>query len=107
MALEFTEADELVIQASLPGLRAGRDLEVWISNGVLHLRAHGPVRGDDRAAGSDLHDGAFARDIPLPEGAGAGARATYLDGRLEIRVPLGAGSLAHGQRVPVATQAGV
>lgn len=104
MALEFREADELVVQAALPGLRPERDLEIWVSNGVLHLRARAPRGRDDRTTGSDLRDGAFARDIALPAGAGAGARATYREGRLEVRVPLATGPADHGGRVPVEAQ---
>ena len=104
MALEYREHDELIVQAELPGLNPERDLEVWISHAVLHIRARGGPRGEGHALGSDLRDGQLARDIALPANAGDEARATYLDGRLEVRVPLGRGGTMPSGRVPVRDQ---
>lgn len=100
MALEFREADELVVQAELPGLHTASELEIWISKGVLHLRAR--AEGPDEAVGpSDLRDGEFTRDIAVSAGAGPGARASYDGARLEVRVPLVDGVASAGCRVAV------
>jgi HSP20 family protein len=101
VALEYREADELVVQADLPGLQMERDLEVWISRGVLHLRARGPGGHDGTAVLSDLRDGEFARDIAVTPGAGPGARASYDGTRLEVRVPLVDTPAAEGRRVAI------
>lgn len=102
MALEFREGADLVIQAELPGIDPERDVEVWISHDVLHIRVRGRPGPDERAAPSDLRDGAFVRDIALPAGTGEDhVAAIYADGRLEVRAPV-VGSPEHAtRRIPV------
>ena len=105
MALEFRDNDELVIQADLPAVDPEQDIEIWISHAVLHIRARRHLEGanPDRERHSDLRSGSFARDIALPAGAGEDhVRATYADGRLEVRAPLGGGSVGIARRIPVA-----
>lgn len=102
MALEFRDGESLVIQADLPGLDPERDVEVWVSHGVLHIRARSPIGMEELRDCSDLRDGSFTRDLALPEGAAERTvRATYVGGRLEVRAPAG-GPVAHAdRRVPV------
>jgi HSP20 family protein len=88
MALEFRDGESLVIQADLPELDPEKDIEIWVSHGVLHIRARTPLGLDDRVRSSDLRDGTFARDLALPPSAvGRAVQATYADGRLEVRAP--------------------
>lgn len=102
MALEFRDGESLVIQADLPELDPERDIEIWVSHGVLHIRARNRRGVDERARGSDLRDGSFARDLALPAGAaGRSVRATYVDGRLEVRAPVGDAVGAADRRVPI------
>ena len=106
MALEFRDGEALVIQADLPGLNPERDIEIWVSHEVLHIRARTPIGMDERLHHSDLRDGSFARDLALPPAAaGRSVRATYADGRLEVRVPDGGSVAPADRRVPV-TRAG-
>ncbi|MCU4184461.1 Hsp20/alpha crystallin family protein [Acidiferrimicrobium sp. IK] len=90
MALEFREGDQLVIQAVLPGCDPDRDISVSIAHDVLHVHASrgtGPRHGEGP---SDLQYGSFVRHIALPAGTTEDqVTATYGDGRLEVRVPLG------------------
>lgn len=105
MALEHRDHDQLIIQAELPGLDPDRDIEVWVSHAVLHIRARKPRGAPEHPAGSDLSDGEFSRDIALPADAGADAVvASYSDGRLEVRTPLGVGRADAARRVPVRAQ---
>lgn len=102
MALEFRDGTDLVIQADLPDVDPDRDIEVWISHDVLHIRARGRPGREEGAPLSDLRDGAFVRDIALPAGIGeAHVSARYGDGRLEVRAPI-EGSTEHtAHRIPV------
>lgn len=99
MALEYRDGDDVVIQASLPGIDPERDLEVFVSHDVLHIRA-GHAEGPEPAAyGSDLRYGTFARDIPLPAGTLEDqVTVTYQGTQLEVRAPF-----AHrpAQAVPI------
>lgn len=102
MALEFLDHDDLVIQADLPEVDPDRDIEVWISHDVLHIRARAPLGAPERAPESDLRDGSFARDIALPPGTGeADVDATYAGRRLMVRAPLHRAVEHCPRRVPV------
>ncbi len=102
MALEYLDDSSLVIQAELPGVDPERDIEVWIAYDVLHIRASrdlGPEPGDHA---SDLRYGAFVRDIALPPGTEEEfVSATYADGLLEVRAPIGDPARPAATRIPV------
>ena len=89
---EFTEDGTYLIRAELPGIDPDKDIELNISDGVLHLQAHREERTEEeRPTGyhSEFHYGSFERHIRLPEGATeADVKATYKDGILEVRVPI-------------------
>ena len=103
MALEYRDGDQLVIQADLPGCDPDHDIVVHIAHDVLHVvasRGTGPRRGE---GASDLRYGSFVRDIGLPAGTTEDhVTASYRDGRLEIRVPLGGAVRVEGVSIPVA-----
>ena len=89
---EFLDGDTCVIRAELPGIDPDKDVEISISEGVLHLRAERTERTqEDRADGyrSEFHYGSLARSLRLPEGATeSDITASYQDGILEVRVPV-------------------
>jgi HSP20 family protein len=88
---EFIDGDTCVIRAELPGIDPEKDVEISVSDGVLHVSATREERSEEeRPDGyrSEFHYGRLARNIRLPEGATeADVTATYKDGILEVRVP--------------------
>lgn len=89
---EFVEAGTCVIRAELPGIDPDNDIEITVSERMLHLSAKRQERKEDeRPSGyhSEFRYGSFQRSIRLPEGATeADVKAAYKDGILEIRIPV-------------------
>ena len=89
---EFVEGDMVVIRAELPGIDPDKDVDINVSDGVLHVQARREERKEEeRPSGyhSEFHYGSFERRIRLPEGATeADVKASYKDGILEVRVPV-------------------
>ena len=89
---EYREDGALVVRAELPGLDPDRDVEISVDGNVLQVRAertmesHAEERDGYR---SEFKYGSFTRAVALPHGAVADdVSATYVDGILEVRVPL-------------------
>jgi len=88
---EYREAGTLVVRADLPGIDPRKDVEVTISQGMLHIEAE--RREEEKREGKgflrrEVRYGSFSRLLPLPEGVTeADIAATYKDGVLEIRIP--------------------
>jgi HSP20 family protein len=89
---EFTEGDEVVVRAELPGIDPDQDVEITVENHTLRLRAERRQESrteDQHGYRSEFRYGSFSRAIPLPAGAtDQDVKATYKDGVLEVRVPL-------------------
>ena len=89
---EFREDGTEVIRAEIGGIDPEKDVEISVSDGVLHVEAH--RREEEKKEGKDfyrreLRYGSFTRELPLPEGATeSDVKASYKDGILEIRVPV-------------------
>jgi len=95
MRLEtYLEDATLVVKAELPGIDPETDLDVELADGVLTIKAERrESHREELPEGyrSEFRYGSFARRILLPEGAVEDdVKATYTDGVLEIRVPVGA-----------------
>lgn|SRR5487761_1184988 len=93
MKVEEVQDDGLfVLNAELPGIDPDHDVEITLSDGVLHLSAHRSEHTEHtskRAYRSEFRYGEMVRDIALPAGAKEqDVTATYKDGILEVRVPL-------------------
>jgi HSP20 family protein len=88
---EFRDNGDLVIRAELPGIDPDRDVELTVSDSMLHIDAE--RREEERVEEKgylrhELRCGSFSRTLPLPEGATeSDVKASYKDGILEIRVP--------------------
>jgi HSP20 family protein len=90
---EFMDGGELVVRAELPGIDPERDVDVSADNGVLRIRAerrHEHTEEQSDTCRSEFSYGVFYRAIPLPpEAREDQITASYNDGILEIRVPVG------------------
>jgi|SRR5215469_4096107 len=90
---EFRDDGTLVVRADLPGVDPEKDVELTVSDGMLHIRAE--RREEDKEEDKDkgylrqeLRYGSLSRTLPLPEGVTeSDITATYKAGMLEIRVP--------------------
>lgn len=90
---EFQEDKTLVVRAEAPGIDPDKDVDIAVENGNLRISAHREERSEHQEKDSyrsEFRYGSFDRTIPLPAGAtAADVTATYKDGVLEIRIPVG------------------
>lgn len=102
---EFQEDGTLVVRAELPGIDPDTDVELSVTNGMLHIQAERREEEDTRERGylrRELRYGSFSRTLPLPPGASeADVHASYKDGILEVRVPSPAPALPETRKVPI------
>ncbi len=88
---EFVESETKVIRAELPGIDPEHDVEISVSDGILHIRAERLERTEEEQQNgyrSEFRYGTFERSLELPEGTVEGdITAGYQDGILEVRVP--------------------
>ena len=100
----FSRDGELVIRAELPGVDPEKDVDISISDGILHIR--GERRTEQRHEDAnyfrvETRYGAFERSIPLPEGIDIDAiKAIHEKGVLEVVVPISAKE-AQARKIPV------
>jgi len=88
---EFRDDGTLVIRADLPGIDPEKDVELTVSDGMLHIEAerHEEEKREEKGyVRQELRYGAVSRSLPLPEGVtAADITATYKAGVLEVRIP--------------------
>lgn len=88
---EYRENGNLVIRAELPGIDPDKDVELTVTDSMLHIEVE--RREEERVEEKgylrhEIRAGSFTRTLPLPEGVSeADVTASYKDGILEIRVP--------------------
>ena len=101
---EFTEGDELVVRAEMPGIDPDEDVHITVTDRTLHLRAERRQESKTEEQGahrSEFRYGSFARAVPLPPGAtDKDVKATYKDGILEVRIPVDR-EQAQATKVPI------
>lgn len=89
---EFTEEDQLVVRAEMPGIDPDKDVQITVSDHTLHLRAERRQEAKTEEKGgyrSEFQYGSFSRTMPLPVGTtDQDVKATYKDGILEVRIPV-------------------
>jgi HSP20 family protein len=88
---EYQEEDALVVRAELAGIDPEKDVELTVTDHMLHIEAERREEEKVKEKGYVRHEvrcGSFSRTLPLPEGVtDADISANYKDGILEIRVP--------------------
>jgi|SRR5579875_380967 len=101
---EFRENGNLVIRAELPGIDPDRDVQLTVSDGMLHIEAERREEEKTEERGYVRHElsyGTFSRSLPLPAGVSeSDIHASYKDGILEIRIP--APALESAKKIPIA-----
>jgi HSP20 family protein len=89
---EFRDGDTLVVRAEMPGIDPDKDVEITVSDGMLHLSAErrSETKTEDKKGyRSEFRYGSFSRSVRLPAGAGEDdVKATYDNGILEVRIPI-------------------
>ena len=99
---EFRDGNDLVIRAEMPGIDPEKDVELTVSDGMLHIQAERREEERKKDKGYRRHElryGSFSRSLPLPGGVKeSDIDATYKDGILEIRIPTPKESVT---RVPI------
>ena len=100
----FTRDNRLFARVDLPGMKAG-DVKVEVTGGQLAISGE---RRTDREEHTDhvyrreRSYGKFSRTVPLPEGvAPADVKATFVDGVLEVSVPVPATAQPATHRVAI------
>lgn len=100
---QFTEGDELVVRAELPGVDPEKDVEIAVDHGRLTLSCERQDQTESDGRGhvrSEFRYGSFRRSLSLPPGADENdVKATYADGILTIRMPFK--QAAAGTKIPV------
>jgi len=85
-----TTPDELVVQASLPGIQP-EDVEITVENGTLTITgrtAEGRSSGEGSYLVQEIRRGTFSRSVTLPNGLEPDkASATFEHGILRLRIP--------------------
>jgi HSP20 family protein len=88
---EYREDGTLVIRADLPGIDPDKDVELTVSDGMLHIEAERRAEEKREEKGyvrQEMRYGSLSRSLPLPQGVTeADITATYQAGVLEIRIP--------------------
>jgi HSP20 family protein len=101
---EFQDDGHLVVRAEMPGIDPDKDVEITVSDHMLHLRAErrSETKTEDKKGyRSEFHYGSFARSVRLPVGATEDdVAATYNDGILEVRVPVD-DTQAEAKKIPI------
>lgn len=88
---QFLDGSTLVVRAEVPGIDPDRDVDVSVSEGMLHIKAERQEKSEHKSKSgyrSEFRYGSFTRSIALPPGAKEeDITATYKDGVLEVRAP--------------------
>jgi HSP20 family protein len=101
---EFTEGEEIVVRAEMPGIDPDKDVQITVSDHTLRLRAERRHETETEEKGSyrsEFQYGSFTRTLQLPPGATEkDVRATYKDGILEVRIPVDRKE-AQAKKIPI------
>lgn len=88
---QFQDGNTLVVRAEVPGIDPDKDVDVSVSDGMLHIKAEREEKTEHKSKTgyrSEFRYGSFVRSIALPAGAREeDITASYKDGVLEVRAP--------------------
>lgn len=104
----FEKDGRLITKIDLPGMKK-EDVTVEVTNGYLAISGERKSEMEEKKEAfyrSEREYGAFYRAIPLPEGVKLeDVKATFIEGVLEVSVPLPAKPKADVRRVEIQTPA--
>jgi HSP20 family protein len=102
---EFVEDATMVVRVELPGIDPEKDVDISLQNGRLRISAKREEKSEHKEKDSyrsEFHYGSFVREIALPEGCTeSDVTASYTDGVLEVRVPMGEAARPEPVKIPV------
>ena len=102
---EFVDDGAQVVRVELPGIDPEEDVDISLVNGVLRISAKREERQEHKGKDSyrsEFRYGSFVREISLPEGCREeDVTASYTDGVLEVRAPMGQVAAPEPKKVPV------
>lgn len=102
---EFVDDGAQVVRVELPGVDPDEDVDISVVNGVLRISARREEREEHKEKDSyrsEFRYGSFVREVALPEGCREeDVTATYTDGVLEVRAPVGEVAAPAPKRVPI------
>lgn len=88
---QYLDGNTLVVRAEVPGIDPDQDVEVSVSEGMLHIKAERQEKSEHKGKSgyrSEFRYGSFSRSVTLPPGSKEeDITATYRDGVLEVRAP--------------------
>lgn len=102
---EFVDDGAQVVRVELPGVDPDKDVDISVANGVLRISARREEREEHKEKDSyrsEFRYGSFVREVVLPEGCREeDVTATYTDGVLEVRAPVGEVAAPAPKKVPI------
>lgn len=102
---EFQDGDTLVVKTEMPGIDPDKDVDISVSDGILHIQAERREQSEHKDKDgyrSEFRYGSFERNIPLPTGTkDADVQASYKDGVLEVRLPVPESSDKKKAKIPI------
>jgi HSP20 family protein len=102
---EFVDGGTQVVRVELPGVDPDKDVDISVVNGILRISAKREEREEHKEKGSyrsEFRYGTFLREVALPEGCREeDITASYKDGVLEVRAPVGEVAAPAPTKVPV------
>lgn len=88
---QFMDGNTLVVRAEVPGIDPDKDVDISVSNGMLHIKAEREEKTEHKSKDSyrsEFRYGSFTRSVSLPPDAREeDVTASYKDGVLEVRAP--------------------
>ncbi len=101
---EYVDDDAFVVRAEIPGVDPDEDIDIAVEGGRLSIRAERSSKTESEGEGfrSEFRYGSFSRVLTLPEGVEVDdIDATYVDGILEIRIPLPDEGERQATKIPI------
>jgi HSP20 family protein len=102
---EFVDGASQVVRVEVPGIDPEKDVEISVVNGTLRISATKQEKSEHKdkdSYRSEFHYGSFVRSVALPKGCTeSDVTATYRDGVLDVRIPMGEAPQPKPVKIPV------
>jgi HSP20 family protein len=102
---EYVDGTTQVVRVEIPGVDPEKDVDISVANGTLRISATKQEKSEHKDKGSyrsEFRYGSFVRSVALPQGCTeTDITATYREGVLEVRIPMGETPAPKSVKVPV------